>query len=106
MTGFDVGRLHFKINLAYYYYYYYLSNSAKEIYDKEYKAFSKEDKDPLTRTHFTAEGEVTFRSILFVPEKAPAMETNLTTSRWVLFILNPLHIILFTVLFGQGWQMV
>ena len=53
----------------------YFFYSPKEIEDEEYneffKAFSKEDKEPLSRSHFTAEGEVTFRSILFVPQKAP-----------------------------------
>ena len=45
--------------------------SPKEIEDEEYnsfyKLFSKDSKDPMAKTHFTAEGEVTFRSILFVP---------------------------------------
>ncbi|XP_072026800.1 endoplasmin-like [Amphiura filiformis] len=51
------------------------TRNPKEIEDEEYneffRAFSKEEKDPLSRSHFTAEGEVTFRSILFVPQKAP-----------------------------------
>ncbi|EDV19690.1 uncharacterized protein TRIADDRAFT_64388 [Trichoplax adhaerens] len=40
-------------------------------YDEFYKQFSKDTESPLTKTHFVAEGEVTFRSILFVPQKAP-----------------------------------
>nr|XP_032827556.1 endoplasmin isoform X2 [Petromyzon marinus] len=47
----------------------------KEVEDDEYKAFyksfSKDSDEPLTWIHFTAEGEVTFRSILFVPTSAP-----------------------------------
>jgi len=41
-------------------------------YQNFYKAFSKDTKDALTHIHFTAEGEVTFRSILYVPSEAPA----------------------------------
>ncbi|XP_078732682.1 endoplasmin [Lampetra fluviatilis] len=47
----------------------------KEVEDDEYKAFyksfSKDSDEPLAWIHFTAEGEVTFRSILFVPTSAP-----------------------------------
>ncbi|KFQ16767.1 Endoplasmin, partial [Merops nubicus] len=48
---------------------------SKEVEEDEYKAFYKtfsgEHDDPMTFTHFTAEGEVTFKSILFVPNSAP-----------------------------------
>lgn len=48
---------------------------SKEVEEDEYKAFyktfSKETDDPMTFIHFTAEGEVTFKSILFVPSTAP-----------------------------------
>eukprot|EP00041_Stephanoeca_diplocostata_P039620 m.1637217 g.1637217 ORF g.1637217 m.1637217 type:complete len:825 (-) comp25600_c0_seq1:1937-4411(-) len=45
---------------------------ADEEYNKFYAAFTNnEGKEPLARMHFTAEGEVTFRSILFVPHEAP-----------------------------------
>ncbi|XP_046878790.1 endoplasmin [Hypomesus transpacificus] len=48
---------------------------AKEVEEDEYKAFyksfSKETEDPIAHIHFTAEGEVTFKSILFVPSTAP-----------------------------------
>ncbi|KAJ8245361.1 hypothetical protein GJAV_G00269940 [Gymnothorax javanicus] len=48
---------------------------AKEVEDDEYKAFyktfSRDTDDPLSHIHFTAEGEVTFKSILFVPATAP-----------------------------------
>jgi len=46
-----------------------------EVEDKEYedfyKSFAKDSAKPLAKTHFIAEGEVTFKSILFVPETAP-----------------------------------
>ncbi len=46
-------------------------SSPKEIEDEEYNKFyamfSKDSTEPMAKTHFTAEGEVTFRSILFVP---------------------------------------
>ncbi|PAA46173.1 hypothetical protein BOX15_Mlig026879g3 [Macrostomum lignano] len=45
-----------------------------EITDSEYnqffKSFTKASEDPLAKTHFVAEGEVTFKSILFVPKTA------------------------------------
>lgn len=48
---------------------------SKEIEEDEYKAFyksfSKEADDPMAYIHFTAEGEVTFKSILFIPTTAP-----------------------------------
>uniref|UniRef100_A0A1A8V7F4 Endoplasmin n=1 Tax=Nothobranchius furzeri TaxID=105023 RepID=A0A1A8V7F4_NOTFU len=48
---------------------------AKDVEEDEYKAFyktfSKDSEDPLAHIHFTAEGEVTFKSILFVPTSAP-----------------------------------
>uniref|UniRef100_A0A8D0CWH7 Endoplasmin n=1 Tax=Sander lucioperca TaxID=283035 RepID=A0A8D0CWH7_SANLU len=48
---------------------------AKEVEEDEYnafyKTFSKDSEDPLAHIHFTAEGEVTFKSILFVPTAAP-----------------------------------
>ncbi|XP_076158894.1 endoplasmin [Alosa pseudoharengus] len=48
---------------------------AREVEEDEYKAFyktfSKDSDEPLGHIHFTAEGEVTFKSILFVPAAAP-----------------------------------
>ncbi|XP_036373483.1 endoplasmin [Megalops cyprinoides] len=48
---------------------------AKEVEEEEYKAFyktfSRDTDEPLSHIHFTAEGEVTFKSILFVPAAAP-----------------------------------
>merc|ERR1712232_1552430 len=36
-----------------------------------YKTISKDYLDPLAYTHFNAEGEIEFKSILFLPKKAP-----------------------------------
>merc|ERR1712127_75931 len=48
------------------------SEVTEEEYTSFFNAFSKTDgKTPMGHIHFTAEGEVTFRSILFVPEAAP-----------------------------------
>lgn len=41
-------------------------------YEDFYKSFAKDSAKPLAKTHFVAEGEVTFKSILFVPETAPS----------------------------------
>ncbi|KAA0151541.1 hypothetical protein FNF27_07113 [Cafeteria roenbergensis] len=49
--------------------------SKEEITDNEYKGFykaiSKDYDDPMSWIHFTAEGEIEFRAILFVPGTAP-----------------------------------
>jgi len=59
-----------------------LLNSAKAIwtrspstitdaeYDEFYSSLTKDTRGALTRIHFTAEGEITFRSILYIPTKA------------------------------------
>jgi len=60
-----------------------LMNQAKPIWQRKpsevneveyvdfYKSFSKDSQEPLDYTHFVAEGEVTFKSILFIPKTAP-----------------------------------
>ena len=40
-------------------------------YNDFFKSIGKDQSNPLAKTHFTAEGEVTFKSILFVPKTAP-----------------------------------
>merc|ERR1711884_31933 len=47
-----------------------------------YKGISKDYLDPLAYTHFNAEGEIEFKSILFLPKKAPFdMMDNYWTKR-------------------------
>merc|ERR1712137_1368185 len=40
-------------------------------YNEFYKTISKDYLEPLAQTHFNAEGEIDFKSILYVPKKAP-----------------------------------
>ncbi|MFH4975938.1 hypothetical protein AB6A40_002647 [Gnathostoma spinigerum] len=40
-------------------------------YNEFYKSITKDSEDPLAHVHFTAEGEVTFKSILYVPKHGP-----------------------------------
>ena len=52
----------------------YFSRAAdieEEEYTDFYKSISKTSDEPLAKIHFTAEGEVTFKSILFVPKTGP-----------------------------------
>merc|ERR1712223_754895 len=65
-----------------------LCNSAKPIwtrkpdnieqtkYDEFYKSITKDNNGPLTQSHFIAEGEVTFKSLLFVPSKQESESFN------------------------------
>lgn len=45
-------------------------------YNEFYKALTKDTKEPLAKVHFVAEGEVTFKSVLFVPETQPGESFN------------------------------
>merc|ERR1712216_268903 len=51
------------------------TRSPRDVEDDEYNRFystiSKDTEKPLTKMHFSAEGEIEFKSILFVPKKAP-----------------------------------
>merc|ERR1711939_1001796 len=54
----------------------------EEEYNEFYKGLSKDYLDPLAYTHFNAEGEIEFKSILFLPKKAPFdMMDNYWTKR-------------------------
>uniref|UniRef100_A0A0K0G540 Glycoprotein 93 (inferred by orthology to a D. melanogaster protein) n=1 Tax=Strongyloides venezuelensis TaxID=75913 RepID=A0A0K0G540_STRVS len=46
------------------------SSVEPEEYNEFYKSISKDTDEPLAHVHFNAEGEVSFKSILFVPKKA------------------------------------
>ena len=41
----------------------------EEEYNDFYKTLTKGHDNPMTRIHFTAEGEVTFRSLLYIPKE-------------------------------------
>merc|ERR1712118_418369 len=43
----------------------------EEEYNEFHKSISKDYLDPLSYTHFNAEGEIEFKSVLFLPKKAP-----------------------------------
>merc|ERR1711971_792639 len=45
-------------------------------YDEFYKSITKDKNGPMTQTHFIAEGEVTFKSLLFVPSKQESEQFN------------------------------
>eukprot|EP00090_Calanus_glacialis_P004505 TRINITY_DN1336_c0_g1_i1.p1 TRINITY_DN1336_c0_g1~~TRINITY_DN1336_c0_g1_i1.p1 ORF type:complete len:800 (-),score=286.11 TRINITY_DN1336_c0_g1_i1:236-2635(-) len=45
-------------------------------YDEFYKSITKDKNGPMTQTHFVAEGEVTFKSLLFVPNSQPSEQFN------------------------------
>lgn len=48
----------------------------EDEYNEFYKSLTKDTADPLTQTHFVAEGEVTFKSLLFVPKVQPSESFN------------------------------
>ena len=52
------------------------TRNSKEVTDEEYenfyKAFSKDYQEPLQWIHFTGEGEVDFKSLLYIPQSPPA----------------------------------
>jgi heat shock protein beta len=43
-----------------------------EEYKSFYQSLTKDFGEPLTHTHFSAEGEVEFKSILYIPKEAPS----------------------------------
>merc|ERR1711894_43157 len=45
-------------------------------YNEFYKSITKDTNGPMTHTHFIAEGEVTFKSLLFVPVNQPSESFN------------------------------
>jgi len=47
------------------------SEVTEEEYMKFYKAVSKTEEEPLTYSHFKAEGDVEFKAILYIPPTAP-----------------------------------
>lgn len=52
------------------------SDVTQEEYTEFYKSLTKDTSEPLTQTHFIAEGEVTFKSLLFIPKVQPSESFN------------------------------
>jgi len=48
----------------------------EEEYNEFYKSITKDKNGPMTQTHFIAEGEVTFKSLLFVPTSQQSENFN------------------------------
>ena len=48
----------------------------QEEYNEFYKSITKDSAAPLTHSHFVAEGEVTFKSLIFIPATQPAESFN------------------------------
>ena len=47
------------------------SEISDEDYDKFYKGFAKDSEAPLAHEHFSAEGDINFRGLLYIPSKPP-----------------------------------
>lgn len=60
----------------------------EEEYTKFYKALTKDTEDPMYWTHFSAEGEVEFKAILFIPGRAPynVFDTSITHANIRLYV--------------------
>lgn len=48
----------------------------KEEYNAFYKSLTKDSSEPLAHTHFIAEGEVSFKSLLYIPKVQPSESFN------------------------------
>merc|ERR1712095_167946 len=51
-------------------------NIEQEEYDEFYKSITKDKNGPMAQSHFIAEGEVTFKSLLFIPNSQPSETFN------------------------------
>merc|ERR1712001_750736 len=51
-------------------------NIEQAEYDEFYKSITKDNNGPMTQTHFIAEGEVTFKSLLFIPNNQASETLN------------------------------
>ncbi|XP_012270868.1 endoplasmin [Orussus abietinus] len=52
------------------------SEISDEEYNDFYKALTKDHQEPLAKIHFVAEGEVSFKSLLFIPKVQPSESIN------------------------------
>lgn len=53
-----------------------ISDITDEEYNEFYKSLTKDSLDPLAHVHFIAEGEVSFKSVLFIPASQPSDSFN------------------------------
>ncbi|XP_053671615.1 endoplasmin isoform X2 [Anopheles nili] len=53
-----------------------VSEVEEDEYNEFYKSLTKDTSEPLAHTHFIAEGEVTFKSLLFIPKVQPSESFN------------------------------
>ena len=51
-------------------------NPPTSEYDELYESITSDKNGPLAKTHFIAEGEVTFKSLLFIPNNHPSESSN------------------------------
>ncbi|XP_055849038.1 endoplasmin [Episyrphus balteatus] len=52
------------------------SEVTEKEYTEFYKSLTKDTSEPLAQTHFVAEGEVTFKSLLYIPKVQPSESFN------------------------------
>lgn len=52
------------------------SDVDEKEYNEFYKTLTKDNQEPLAKIHFVAEGEVTFKSVLFLPRVQPSDSFN------------------------------
>lgn len=52
------------------------SEVEEKEYNEFYKTLTKDNQEPLAKIHFVAEGEVTFKSVLFIPKVQPSDSFN------------------------------
>lgn len=53
-----------------------ISEITDDEYNEFYKSLTKDKTDPLAHVHFIAEGEVSFKSVLFIPASQPSDSFN------------------------------
>jgi heat shock protein beta len=60
----------------------------EDEYNKFYKALTKDHDDPMFYTHFSTEGEMEFKALLFIPGRAPynVFDTSITNNNIRLYV--------------------